>query len=651
MKNSLFRNIILGISWKQIHFLVKIILLVCIIPQFAQGQISPTDTSVDNRPDTKHRYQFSLDLRTVRDDKLFVSTILPPVPAHLRPKNTVIYCMPRIVPGTYAIYNFGRFLTKFKAYDKYGNQLPFQKLNDNEWKIGQADMLHKITYWVEDTYDTQKPNVIFEPSGTNIEKNKNFVLNTFGFFGYLKGLQRLTFEVTIQKPATFYGSTALKPVHSTSEKDVFLIKDYWKLVDSPMMYNVPDTVLLQVGSTEVLVSVYSPKEVLSAKYVADNIKDILIAQKNYLGGKLPVKRYAFIIYLFRGESLSGAMGALEHSYSSMYYLPEMSPHYLAQTIRDVAAHEFFHILTPLNLHSEEIHNFDFLNPKMSKHLWLYEGVVEYFSGHVQVSEELMSVEKYLQVIRNKMFSAQRYDEQLPFTELSSGCLDKYADQYQNVYEKGALIALCIDLKLLHLSNGEYGLRDLLKDLAIEYGKDIPFKDEELFGKITDLTYPVMDGFLRSFVSGANPLPFEQIFDYVGIIYKPTETQSLLSLGNVELALDGDYVVISDASQMDALGETLGYQEGDRILKINGTEIDRGNARETIETLRKTGKVGDRLSLVIEREIQGEWKKLKLKAYLIAQEFTESFTLELNSNPTDKQLQIRKAWLQNNQSQR
>ena len=34
-------------------------------------------------------------------------------------------------------------------------------------------------------------------------------------------------------------------------------------------------------------------------------------------------------------------------------------------------------------HSEEIGNFDFQKPKMSRHLWLYEGLTEYAAHHTQ----------------------------------------------------------------------------------------------------------------------------------------------------------------------------------------------------------------------------------------------------------------------------
>jgi predicted metalloprotease with PDZ domain len=42
-------------------------------------------------------------------------------------------------------------------------------------------------------------------------------------------------------------------------------------------------------------------------------------------------------------------------------------------------HEFFHIVTPLSIHSKEIQDFDY-NDKMSEHLWMYEGVTEYFAN-------------------------------------------------------------------------------------------------------------------------------------------------------------------------------------------------------------------------------------------------------------------------------
>jgi predicted metalloprotease with PDZ domain len=79
------------------------------------------------------------------------------------------------------------------------------------------------------------------------------------------------------------------------------------------------------------------------------------------------------------DSLSGVSysAALEHSYSSVYYSPQARADKVSDEITGLSCHEFFHIVTPLNIHSEEISNFNFDTPKMSKHLWLYEGLTEY----------------------------------------------------------------------------------------------------------------------------------------------------------------------------------------------------------------------------------------------------------------------------------
>lgn len=70
-----------------------------------------------------------------------------------------------------------------------------------------------------------------------------------------------------------------------------------------------------------------------------------------------------LFYFNDVPTMSRSSGALEHSYSSMYVLPEMDSISLEQTIKDVAAHEFFHIVTPLNIHSYEVEILILVNRK------------------------------------------------------------------------------------------------------------------------------------------------------------------------------------------------------------------------------------------------------------------------------------------------
>jgi predicted metalloprotease with PDZ domain len=589
-------------------------------------------------------YQFTIDLTKVKQDKVGVNLIVAP-----QSKKEVVYYLPKIVPGTYANYDFGRFVSDFEARNKQGKLLTVEKLDENSWKIKQADQLNRISYTVEDTWDTDVAGeFVFEPGGTNIEEDKNFVLNTHGFFGYLDDQKRVPYEVNVVKPAGFYGSTPLTAAKITGTTDTYEIGSYNELVDSPMMYNRPDTTVLKVGGADILISIYSPNKAVTAQEVGKNIGPMLDAQKEYLGGKLPIKKYAFLIYLFDKNPKSGKLGALEHSYSSFYCLPEYSAAELSQTIRDVASHEFFHILAPLSIHSEQIHYFDFNKPQMSKHLWLYEGMTEYFAGHMQMKQGLIDLPKYAEMLRDKFYAADQYNDTLPFTVMSKGCLDVYKDQYDNVYQKGALINLCLDIKLRQLSGGKYGVQNLMADLAKNYGKDKPFKDDELFEIITKLTYPEIRTFFKRYVEGSEPLPLEECFAAVGITYKAKGGKvKTISMGNIEMGFNPTTkrLMIANTSKMNDFGKAMGYQEKDEIVSLNGTTVTVDNVREVFDKFRETTKEGDNLEMVVARVgTDGKEKQVKLQNKVQAVEVEQRHQFEPMPSPTAEQTALRKAWI-------
>ena len=585
-------------------------------------------------------YTVSLDLTKVNDDRVPVTMLVPPIEA-----NTVEFQIPKIVPGTYSISDFGRFVKNFIATDAEGGALPVKQVSVNRWEVGDAGRLHKISYEVDDTFDSDLENPIFEPGGTNIEEGKNFVFNTFGAFGYLKGMKDMPYEVNITRPAGFYGATSMELAETNGNTDTYRMANYFDLADAPIMYCLPDTVTKMVGGAEILVSVYSPNDVLTADFVMSQVEGILEAQKDYMGGTLPIKKYAFIIYLFNGQSASGGYGALEHSYSSLYFLPEVAPEQLAQTIKDVSAHEFFHIITPLNIHSEEIGDFDFISPKMSKHLWLYEGLTEYQASHVQLVSGIFSLERYLEEVRDKMITAENYQDDLPFTEMSKYVLEKYEDEYGNVYMKGALIGLALDIMLRELSGGSYGIQDMLRDLSEEYGKTVSFDDEVLFDKITELTYPEVRAFFRRYVEGPEPLPLPELLGKVGVSYVREQETARPSLGiaNAGLAEDGKHIVVNAVEEGHPFSSKK-LRAGDVILEFHGEEMTVQNVMSLIERFRNEAEDGDKLRMVVEREVKGKKKKVKIKGKVVLGSNTESHVLTVMGEPSAEQLKLREAWM-------
>lgn len=606
-------------------------------------------------------YKYTVDLTKVSDDKVFVELEAP----RIKEKEIKFY-MPKIVPGTYAIADYGRMVSELKAYDKKDNLMEVERLDDNTWLIKDAKKLRKITYFVEDTYDSEKPGPdIFWPAGTNIEDNKNFIINNSGFFGYFDGMKKEEFELNIIRESNFYGATGMIPDNNppmigkldiegpTADLavDRFVAEDYDRLVDSPLMYSEADTAIIKVANTDVLISTYSPNKMVSAKEIAESIREVLAAQNKFLGGKLPVDKYAFIFY-FTDKPVT-SFGALEHSYSSVYYMPEQTIEQMNQQLRDFAAHEFFHIVTPLNIHSEEIGSFDFNNPKMSRHLWMYEGMTEYFAGSVQVKYGLVSPEQYLGMLEEKLLVSQQFKDQLPFTDLSLGALDEYADQYYNVYQKGALIGAALDIQLRELSDGAYGVQNMMADLSKEYGINKSFKDEELFDEIVKLTYPEIGEFLQTYVAGDQSLPYDEIFEKVGVEIIDNGTMKqysiILNQNNITLAeYEGEQrLAISNEAGLDDMGRALGVKKGDIILSMNeiempayGPEIQEFIGKQAL----KIPKL-ETFTMTVWREVDGEGQKVELSAPNKQIDVQIPLALRFIENPTEAQLQLRKYWLE------
>lgn len=581
-------------------------------------------------------YRYSVDLRNVKDDQLHV-TLLPPRIA----SQEIVFHMPKIIPGTYSNADYGRFISNFKAEDKNGKILPVKKLDENSWQIRNASAVARISYDVEDTWDSQIKHDVYSMSGTNIEGGKNVVINTPGFFGFFVGMTKLPFELTVHKPENFYGSTPLIATKSEKESEVFHLDDADHLYDSPLMYSIPDTTTIKVANAEVLISVYSPKKLMTSEAIADGLRDLLMATREYLGGKLPVRKYAFIFY-FNGEQppLEGT-GALEHNYSSFYALPEMSYSQLGPLLIDICAHEFFHIVTPLTISSKEVKHFNFTKTVLSKHLWLYEGSTEYAAHHVQVTEGLNTPEQFLKKLSKKIETSKgQFNDELPFTELSLYSADKHEDQYLNVYQKGALISACLDLYLLKLSGGHYGIRNLMHDLSVKYGKDQYFNDDELFDQIALLTYPEVREFFRSYVEGPAMIPYEKYFGFAGVNFsgKPAPTMGKISMN---YSPEGRLMISSTASMND-FGKKMGYREGDELVALNGETVNTQNAQVVFQKHLDSVKEGDLVNVtVLRNDESGQKKEVVLSAPQI---MITSFDLSFNPDPTPEQLTIRNAWL-------
>ncbi len=527
------------------------------------------------------KYLYSVDLTRIKNDKAYVHLHCPGLN-----QDTVIFHFPKTIPGTYKELDYGEMIDSIEPKDHDGNLLSVEKIGKNIFQITGARDLTMIHYWVDDTWDHPKAmKRIWPMGGTNIEKDENFVINASGWFGFFDGLELVPIQVSLTQPEGMRAFTAL-PVESKFENTiVFNARDYHQLIDCPIMVSESDTATFMVANTKVYIETYfNGEEYGYADLIKKEIQPSMEAVATFTDS-LPVDEYHFIMYIRDGREFMKTlqskeigiitkaktaiknitlfgMGALEHGNSSFYVLTDFGDSSYTSMIKRVALHEFMHIFTPLNLHSEYIGEFDYVNPKMSKHLWLYEGITEYFAYLIQVQSGLITpLDFFAEQMGGKIRRASRYPEtKIPFTEMSEGVFKKkYGRHYRQVYQRGALMGLLLDIEIIRLTNGKKTLKDIVLELASKYGPNQSFDEETFFDEFTSLVHPELRQWFADYVEGTIPLDIEGGLSQIGVEYSKkgkhqVPKRILKDYGSKEHRLSfGKYKKVKKVGKKDPIG--------------------------------------------------------------------------------------------------
>jgi len=547
-----------------------------------------------------------------------------------------IYNLPATVPGTYSNLNFGRFVTSFKAYDEDGTELQAEKISTNQWRINDIENLAKLDYNVEDTFDSDIVDGKVIPMAGSGINNDFIVLNTFAMLGYFENLQSEPIKLKLDYTPDWTIGTSL----IIDENGYYTAESYDYLADSPILMGDLTTASTSVNGIKVGVYVYSPDSTINADKIIDSADDILQSASEFIGYS-PVTHYNFLMCFldmptFMQMGFAGA-GALEHSYSSLFVFPAMGG--ISQEIKDDLAHEFLHILTPLNLHSNIIQPFNFEVPTASQHTWLYEGVTEWASDIMQLRSGLITIEQYLERMSEKLTINDHFRQDISLTDLSKQVYDEVITmQFLNFYNKGAVVAALLDIRLLELSGGKQGLREIYLELLDRYGKDKPFPEDDFFNIFVDMTYPEIEQFINDYIKGTKPLPNVEYMKKLGFNYiaeRPSEDTSP-SLG-IQMGMN-------DKQQFTILGVSeissqAGLNAEDVPLKILGIEVSMTTAREIFGKFHSM-KIGDMVDIVVKR---GD-KEVEVSVPL--QQRMDKYIFEEIENLTEKQKMLREAWSKN-----
>jgi predicted metalloprotease with PDZ domain len=549
----------------------------------------------------------------------------------LKPENAV-YQFAATAPGTYQVMDIGRFVRKFQAFDKQGKEIPCKQVSVNQWRISAPEKVAEIRYAIAETFDTPVTrDEIYRMCGSSIEDD-HVLFNTHTALGFPSGMQSRPLHIKFLYPAEWKVGTPLE----RDSAGLYYAKNYDFAVDSPVLLGRITHAATDVRGTKIDIYTYSKTDAIKSEQLLTAMSKMLTAAGEFLVN-LPVKRYTFLFHL---EDIPA--GAWEHSYSSEYVLEERpySAEY-GQYITDIAAHEFFHVVTPLNIHSEIIEKFNFVKPTASEHLWLYEGTTEWASHAMQLRGGIKTLEQYCADLSQKVTVDNEYfDKNYSLSKLSLTCFsDSGQKQYSNIYYRGALVAGLLDIRLLELSGGKRGLREIVRELSTMYGPNRSFSEKEFFQTFVKLTYPEIADFIELYIKKATPLPLKDYYAKIGIAYHERKISDTLTpdVGIKTRQRDGK-LIVSDFRE--SLTES-GIQLDDVILAVNGQRLPLAETRSFLALTSKIA-IGSTYKLTISRA--GKEQEIAVK--VLSENKEQKFVFEINLNAYHRQVLLRESWMKN-----
>lgn len=543
-----------------------------------------------------------------------------------------VYQFASTAPGTYQVMDIGRFVRKFQAFDEKGKEIPCDHIAVNQWKIKQPEKVVEIRYAIAETFDTPVPrDEIFRMCGSSLEDD-HALFNVHTAIGFPSGMQNVPLKIKFLRPSVWKIGTAMEQ----DSAGYFLAKNYDYAVDSPVLMGRLTVARTTVKNTAVEIYTYSKTDQISSEQLLSSMSKMLASAGEFLV-ELPVKRYTFLFHLEDTPA-----GAWEHSYSSEYVLEERpySPEY-GQYITDIAAHEFFHVVTPLNIHSEIIEHFDFVKPTPSEHLWLYEGTTEWAAHVMQLRSGLKSLDQYLADLSQKTLVDQNYfDRAYSLSKLSMTCYsDSGQKQYGNIYYRGALVAGMLDIRLLELSGGKRGLREVIQELAKKYGPEKSFAEKDFFNEFVKMTYPEIADFFEQYVKRANPLPLREYYAKIGIAYNERKlSDSLLPEAGLKTRLREGKLVVADFRENLA---PSGIQLDDEIRAVNGQVLTSAD-NKTFASITAKFSPTTTYTLTVVRS----GKELTLTLPVQTRREERQYVFEISPQAYHRQVVLRSAWLKN-----
>lgn len=495
-----------------------------------------------------------------------------------------IVWLPNWILGSYMIRDFARHISSVKAKTANGLLLNVKKLAKNQWQVeeytgGDITLEYEVYAWDLSVRGAHLDQTHGYFNGTSL------LLAVQGKEDQLHQLQ-----LALPEQQEWRVATTLEQV-TTDERGFGLYQaaNYLELVDHPVEMANFTQLSFTSGQTPHHM-VITGKHRADSQRLAHDLQLICQAAIDFWGDEQP----PFSQYLFQVIAVGNGYGGLEHRSSTSLLCsrddlplvtePKQKIGDKYKTFLGLCSHEYFHSWLVKRIQPEVLVKPDLHQENYTELLWVFEGFTSYYDDLLLARAGIISVQEYLdllaQTITRHIKTLGRFKQTV--TESSFDAWTKYYKPDENTpnsvvsyYVKGALVALCLDLKLRQLTEQQTSLDTVMRQLWLNYGKVGKGVNNNTIQDICQsLINTNLNEFFNHCLYSTEELPFVTLLSEQGVQlsykYDNNKQQAIACLGVRGQMAEGGYQLQN--VWHGSAADLAGLSAGDVIIAVDGLKV-------------------------------------------------------------------------------
>ena len=482
---------------------------------------------------------------------------------------TQILSLPTWIPGSYLIREFAKHIESVKAYDEAGRQLKITKFEKNQWRLYNTDYeLITVEYDVY-AYD-------LSVRGAYVDQTRLYVNPACVCLG-LQDQEHSPIELEIFLPEElkhFQIATGLSAKSLVKGRYTLKADNYAQLIDAP--FELADQTRFSFEAHGIAHEfVVSGQHAMNAERMKQDIEKIC-STEIAMFGSAPFENYTFMTM-----ATGNSYGGLEHPNSTSLITPRddlpkadepVEPSADYQRFLGLCSHEYFHSWLVKFIRPENLATYDLNKESLTSLLWIFEGFTSYYDDLILYRSGVISQASYLKLLKTQI---DRYLQNpgrfiQTVAESSFDAWIKFYRQDENsnnagtsYYNKGCLVALCLDLGLrIKGSSLDLVMRKLYENTQ----KGIQVNERTIFDICQELTGDHWGEQINHLINTTEELPLDQLFPEFGIQFE-LKNEKTLAFG-LKVAEKPEGVLIQQVCR-DGTGANAGLSANDVIIAIDG----------------------------------------------------------------------------------